>query len=135
VWGQHTAVSETYDLNFTGNTTGWTIGGTPANDNEYIDSTTCNEIITFDPHYLGVMSAVIRIDKYQSGSGVTPVREYRTHATKVGVLLESWHTYGASIDSLGWVQIRFIQEEAADLRITDESEQRLTDEGDERIIE
>ena len=109
VWGHHTSVDETYDLDFTGNTTGWTIGGTPGNDNEYIDATSCDQIITFDPHYLGTMTAVIKVDKYMTGYGPAPVIQYRTAATKATLLVTAWSTYnGVSFTSLGWIQIRFI---------------------------
>jgi len=109
VWGHHTAVDETYDLDFTGNTTGWTILGTPGTDGEAIDATSCNQIITFDPHYLGTMTAVIKVDKYMTGYGPAPVIEYRTAATKVALLAASWNVYnGVSFPSLGWIQIRFI---------------------------
>ena len=64
VWGHHTAVDESYAENFTGNTTGWTIGGTPGDDNETITSILCDENCTFDPWYLGTMTAIIQVDKY-----------------------------------------------------------------------
>jgi len=109
VWGHHTNVDEGCDLNFTGNTIGWNIDGTAGNDNEVIDTTTCNDIITFDSHYLGAFTAVIRIDKYQTGSGPAPVIQYRTATTNGGLSIATWFTYdGVSFVSLGWIQIRLI---------------------------
>ena len=96
-------------MNFQGNSFGWQIVGTPGNDNEAIDATSCGEIHLFDPHYLGVMTAIIRINKYQTGYGPAPVIQYRTAATNAALSLASWNTYnGVSFVSLGWVQIRLI---------------------------
>ena len=108
-WGHHTGVEEDYDEDFTGNTTGWDIGGTPGNDNENIDATACNEIILFERWCLGAGEAEILIDKYGTGYGPAPVIQYRTAITGLGVLVASWVTYnGVSFTSLGWVQIRLI---------------------------
>jgi len=139
-YGHHTDVDEDYALNFSGNITGWTLGGIPGDDNETIDSTNCNEICTFKPHYLGVMVALIKLGKYQTGIGQTPVIQYRTASTEGDVLLASWETYGTRFNSLGWIQIRFIQEVAASIRITNLDEnlveyRRVTSDGYERITE
>ncbi len=108
-WGHHTGVVEAYDEDFTGNTTGWIVEGTPGNDNETIDSTECNEICTFERWYLGDGTAEILIDNYQTGSGPAPTIQYRTSATGAGLTALSWTTYnGVSFISLGWVQIRLI---------------------------
>ena len=57
------------------------------------------------PWYLGAGNAVIRIDKYNTGSGTVLV-EYRTGATQAACLAASYATYVGSFVSLGWVQIR-----------------------------
>ena len=110
VYGHHTAVSEDYDEDFTGNwttTSGWTINGTPGSDNETIDSTTCSSISISDPWYLGSMTAIVRVDKYQTGSGPAPVIHYKTAATSAGLGALSWTLYdGVSFTSLGWIQLR-----------------------------
>ena len=108
-WGHHTGVLEDYDRDFTDNTTGWEIGGTPGNDNEYIDATSCDQVITFQVWPLGAGEAEILIDEYGTGYGPAPVIQYRTATTGLGVLVASWSTYnGTSFTSLGWVQIRLI---------------------------
>jgi len=110
-WGHHTGVSEFYDEDFTGNTTGWTISGSPGNDNETISASACDglQICTFDRWYLGAGEAEILIDKYQTGSGPAPVIQYRTAATGAGLTAAIWTVYnGVSFTSLGWVQIRLI---------------------------
>jgi hypothetical protein len=108
-WGHHTGVTENYDENFTGNTTGWNIGGTPGADNEYIDSTECGSIILFERWCLGAGEAEILIDNYGTGSGPAPTIQYKTAATGAGLTAASWTTYnGVSFTSLGWVQIRLI---------------------------
>jgi hypothetical protein len=58
-----------------------------------------------DPWYLGSGEAVIRIDKYNTGSGSYTL-EYRTAATAAACLVAAWDLYGTSFTSLGWVQIR-----------------------------
>jgi hypothetical protein len=109
VWGHHTGVSENYDENFTGNISGWSILGTPGTDNEAIDATACNQICTFEKWYLGTMTAIIKIDKYQTGSGPAPTIQYRTAASGAGITSATWFTYnGVSFTSLGWIQIRLI---------------------------
>jgi len=108
-YGQHTGVEETFDLNFQGEATGWSITGTPGTDNEAIDATSCGQIVTFRPHNLGAMTAIIRIDKYQTGSGPAPIIQYRTAANRIALFLAAWNVYnGVSFTSLGWIQIRFI---------------------------
>ena len=110
-WGHHTGVVENFDENFTGNTTGWSVSGTPGNDNETISASACSglEICTFDRWYLGAGEAEILIDKYQAGSGPVPIIEYRTAATGASLIAASWNVYnGVSFTSLGWVQIRMI---------------------------
>ena len=108
-WGHHTGVLEDYDRDFTDNTTGWEIGGTPGDDNEYIDATSCDQVITFQVWPLGAGEAEILIDEYGTGYGPAPVIQYRTATTGLGVLVASCSTYnGTSFTSLGWVQIRLI---------------------------
>lgn len=110
-WGHHTGVIEEYDENFTGNTSGWTVGGTPGNDNEFIDSTSCGcgEICVFERWYLGAGLAEILIDNYGTGSGPAPIIQYRTATTGSGLNGLNWLLYnGTSFLSLGWVQIRLI---------------------------
>lgn len=135
VWGHHTSVDEDYDENFTGNTTGWVISGTAGNDNETIDATSCGQICTFDPWYLGTMTAIIEIDKYQSGSGPTPTIEYRTATTRSGCLAASWNNYGTSFISLGWIQIRLVHKDPPALRVTSDGAYRITTDGSERVTE
>lgn len=111
VYGHHTAISETYDENFTANWStdnGWDINGTPGTDGETIDATaSCGAITISDPWLLGSMAAIIRIDKYQSGSGPAPTIHYKTSATEAGLGAASWTLYdGVSFVSLGWIQLR-----------------------------
>jgi len=55
------------------------------------------------------MTAVIRVDKYQTGSGPAPVIHYKTATTKAGLGAEVWTLYnGVSFVSLGWIQLRII---------------------------
>jgi hypothetical protein len=113
VWGHHTAVDETYSEDFTGNTTGWNVEGIPGDDDETIDATACNQVCVFDPWLLGTMTAIIRVDKYQTGSGPASLIQYRTATTEAGVLSATWFTYnGVSFTSLGWIQIRLIHDAA-----------------------
>jgi len=108
-WGHHTGVEEDYDEDFTGNTTGWDIGGTPGNDNEYIDSTECGSVVLFERWCLGDGTAEIVIDNYGTGSGPAPTIQYRTATTGAGLTSAPWTTYTPpSFYSLGWVQIRLI---------------------------
>jgi len=111
VWGHHTGVSETYDEDFFTNWStdnGWTISGSPGSDNEALDATaSCDAISISDPWYLGTMTAVIRVDKYQTGYGPSPVIHYKTAATGAGLSAASWTLYnGVSFVSLGWIQLR-----------------------------
>lgn len=108
-WGHHTGVVENYDENFTGNTTGWTVEGTPGNDNETIDATTCDVICVFERWYLGAGEAEILIDLYQTGSGPAPVIQFRTATTGAALAALSWQNYiPPSFTCLGWVQIRLV---------------------------
>ena len=112
VWGHHTAVTEDYDEDFTTNwtTTEWTISGTPGTDGETIDSGSgCTQVSTSEDWYLGAMEAVIKVDKYQTGSGPAPVIQYKTATTGAGLVAASWVTYnGVSFTSLGWIKLRII---------------------------
>ena len=105
VWGHHTTVDEQYDENFTNHWTGGTIGGAADNDNETITLQN-GESSESDDWALGVCTAVIEIDKYQAGSGSTPTIEYKTAATKAGLVGASWNIYGGAFSSLGWVKIK-----------------------------
>ena len=110
VWGHHTAVSETYNEDFTTNwsVAQWTISGTPGTDGETIDSGIgCGQVSIGEDWYLGSMEAIIRVDKYQTGSGPAPIIHYITAATKAGLLIGSWTLYnGTSFTSLGWIKLR-----------------------------
>ena len=110
VWGHHTAVSETYNENFTTNwtTTTWTISGTPGTDGETIESGSgCGQVSIGEDWYLGSMEAVISVDKYQTGSGPAPAIYYITAATQAGLAIGVWTLYnGVSFTSLGWIKLR-----------------------------
>ncbi len=139
-WGHHTGVLETFDEDFTGSTIGWDIGGTPGNDDEYIDATSCGNCVLFERWCLGVGEAEILIDNYGTGYGPAPIIEYRTAVTGVGLLVAPWTVYnGYSFISLKWVQIRICHEEAPLNRITETGIQRVTEDstgvGNIRITE
>jgi hypothetical protein len=87
---------------------GWNINGTPGADGETIDATAyCGAISISDPWLLGTMTAVIRVDKYQTGSGPIPIIHYKTAATEAGLGIAVWTLYdGISFVSLGWIQLR-----------------------------
>jgi hypothetical protein len=113
VYGHHTAVDEDYDEDFTSNwttTNGWNITGTPGTDAETIDATSgCGAISISDPWLLGSMTAVVSVDKYQTGSGPAPIIYYKTATTQPGLAAEVWTLYdGVSFISLGWIQLRII---------------------------
>jgi len=61
---------------------------------------------------LGIMTAVIRYDHYRTGSGITPVIQYKTADTKLNCeAVSSWTTYnGNNFSCLGWVIIRVANE-------------------------
>jgi hypothetical protein len=53
------------------------------------------------------MTAIIRVDKYQTGSGPAPVIHYKTAVTSAGLGAAIWTLYdGVSFVSLGWIQLR-----------------------------
>ena len=110
VWGHHTSVDEVHDRNFTSNWTvvTWTISGVPGTDDETIDSGSgCGQVSIGEDWNLGVMEAVIKVDKYQTGSGPAPIIHYITAATQAGLLIGSWTLYnGVSFTSLGWIKLR-----------------------------
>ena len=111
MYGHHTSVDEDYDEDFNVNWTtdnGWTISGTPGTDAETIDATSgCGAISISDPWLLGTMTAIIRVDKYQTGSGPIPIIHYKTATTEAGLVAASWTLYnGVSFTSLGWIQLR-----------------------------
>lgn len=109
VYGHHTGTTEDYDENFVVNWIpgGWIIDGTAGTDAETISAEACGAITESEPWYLGSMIAVVRIDKYQTGSGPAPVIQYKTASTAAGLAAESWTLYdGVSFLSLGWIQLR-----------------------------
>ena len=112
VWGHHTAVTEDYDENIDTNWTeddGWTAAGTPGNDNETIGTTLCTSETISEPWHIGAIESKIELNNYASGSGPASTIQYRTHATRAGVLSASWTAYnGTSFTSLGWAQIKLI---------------------------
>jgi len=55
------------------------------------------------------MTAIIQVDKYNTGSGPAPVVQYKTATTSGGLGAAIWTVYnGVSFVSLGWIQIRLI---------------------------
>ena len=53
------------------------------------------------------MIAIVKVDKYQTGSGPAPIIQYKTASTEFGLIAESWTLYdGVSFLSLGWIQLR-----------------------------
>ena len=111
VYGHHTAVSEDYDENFNLNWTtndGWAVSGSGDTETIYTSAgCTGTEQTISDRWCLGAMTAVIKIDKYLTGSGPTPIIHYKTSATGAGLPGATWTLYdGVSFDSLGWIQLR-----------------------------
>jgi hypothetical protein len=113
VWGHHTAVSEDHDEDFDGNWTevsGWSSVGTPGTDNETFNTTggsQCAQVSESQDWNLGPMTAVIRVDKYQTGSGPAPIIHYKTAVSSEGLVGASWTLYnGVSFTSLGWIKLR-----------------------------
>jgi len=114
VWGHHTAVSEDFDEDFDLNWTtgsGWITSGSPGTDAETLETSGSDcgptRITISEVWCLGAIEAVIRIDKYQTGSGPVPIIHYKTSATKAGLTAASWVLYdGVSFTSLGWIQLR-----------------------------
>jgi len=110
VWGHHTAVDEDHDENFDLNwtETEWTASG--SGDAEILSSGLgCDQVSTSQDWNLGPMEAIIRVDKYNTGSGPVPIIQYKTATTAVGLIAASWNTYnGTSFTSLGWIKLRII---------------------------
>ena len=109
VYGHHTGTTEDYDENFAVNWIpgGWVIDGTAGTDAETISADNCGAITVSEPWYLGNMIAVVKVDKYQTGSGPAPIIQYKTASTEAGLIAESWTLYdGVSFLSLGWIQLR-----------------------------
>ena len=111
VYGHHTAVSEDYDEDFNLNWTtgnGWAVSGSGDTETIYTSAgCTGTEQTISDPWCLGAITAVIKIDKYLSGSGPTPIIHYKTAALRTGLPGATWTLYdGVSFVSLGWIQLR-----------------------------
>ena len=111
VYGHHTAVSEDYDEDFNLNWTtndGWAVSGSGDTETIYTSAGCTGTEQTISERWcLGVMTAVIKIDKYLTGSGPTPIIHYKTSATGAGLPGATWTLYdGVSFVSLGWIQLR-----------------------------
>ena len=106
VWGQHTAVWEEYDRNFAVNWTGTgTTGGTPGNDDETLELVLGDNMIS-ETWNLGVGTAAIRKDIYDTGSGPDPTIEYKTGSDALDCEADTWHAYIDTFTSEGYVKIR-----------------------------
>jgi hypothetical protein len=55
---------------------------------------------------LGIFTAEIKYDEYQTGTGTLGTISYRTGATQAICEAASWNTYSEPFSSLGWVQIK-----------------------------
>lgn len=108
VWGHQTGVTEDYARDLDGQWTDdqWSVSGTGDAEIIYTNSD-CGQVSIGEDWYLGVMEAVITVDKYQTGSGPAPIIHYITAATKAGLAIGSWTLYdGVSFTSLGWIKLR-----------------------------
>ena len=111
VYGHHTAVSEDYDEDFNLNWTtndGWAVSGSGDTETIYTSAGCPGSDQTISDRWcLGAITAVIKIDKYLTGSGPTPIIHYKTSATGAGLPGATWTLYdGVSFVSLGWIQLR-----------------------------
>lgn len=110
-WGHVTGVEEDFTETFTGSvtTSGWAVSGSGDGEIVYITTTpNCDQIIVFEPWCLGAFEAQITYDKYDTGTGIDGIIQYRTAATKAA-LGGVWTTYnGVSFTSLGWVEVRIV---------------------------
>ncbi|GAF99114.1 unnamed protein product, partial [marine sediment metagenome] len=101
--------NEDFNLNWTTGS-GWLTSGAPGTDAETLQTSGgCGDtrITISDPWCLGSITAVIKIDKYQTGSGPAPIIHYKTAVNEVGLGAASWTLYnGVSFASLGYIQLR-----------------------------
>ena len=115
VWGHKTGVTEQHarPLNNWTEDQGWTRVGPAGFDAETLQtdatSRVCSQISESEDWNLGPMEAIIRLDKYQTGSGPAPTFYYKTSATQGGLAGEGWTLYnGVSFTSVGWIKLRII---------------------------
>jgi hypothetical protein len=109
VWGHDTGVVEDYTRDFNGQWTAdqWSISGTGDAEIIYTSGKQCGQISISEDWYLGAIEAVIKVDKYQTGSGIAPIIHYKTAATRAGLTGASWVLYnGTSFTSVGWFKLR-----------------------------
>jgi hypothetical protein len=103
-YGHITGVTQDHARPFSA---GWTGTGsiTGSNDNETLTLSTGqneeSEIIN-----IGTGQIDIIIDEYQSGSGDSPVIKYKNGNSEANCNADSWNTYSAPFNSLGYIKIR-----------------------------
>jgi len=103
VWGHDTGVTEDFVEDFADGSGTAEVIGTGDDETVCIDA---EEYWEFDPVNAGSSIMEILYDVYNTGSGVPGTIEYRTGATRVLCLADTWHTYSIPFSSSGWVQIR-----------------------------